>query len=141
MLTSTACGLSVPADPHGTLGSVSDEKIRIGVAIDPPVAELGPSGPMGPAVKLAEEFAQSINSTPVWFVQTEETLVTQLEAGKIDLAVGGFTENTPWSDRVGITRGYEIQGPSTDPLVMFVPLGENAFLTELEGFLDAEVTS
>jgi len=65
-----------------------------------------------------------------------------LEEGDLDLVVGGLTDQTPWADRVGVTRGYtDIEGADDRAIVMFVPLGENAFLSELEGFLDAEVGS
>jgi len=39
-----------------------------------------------------------------------------------------------------VSRGYtQIQGANGREIVMLVPLGENAFLTKLETFLDEEV--
>lgn len=60
-----------------------------------------------------------------------------LEEGELDLVVGGMTDQTPWVERAGVTRGYTtIEGADGRSLVMLVPLGENALLFVLEQFLD-----
>ena len=139
-LALTGCALSVPSDPNDTFEKVSGGTIRVGISVDPPLTEVSDTGPSGPMIDLAAGFARQINATPEWSVQSEETLVKQLESGHIDLAVGSFTDQTPWSDRVGMTRGYTtIPGSDSEAKVMLVPLGENKLLTELEMFLDEEV--
>lgn len=139
-LTLTGCGLNIPSDPNGTFDRVSGGTLRVGISVDPPLTEVHDTGPSGPMIDLAAGFAREINATPEWSMQSEETLVKQLESGRIDLAVGSFTDQTPWSDRVGTTRGYTtIAGSASEAKVMLVPLGENKLLTELETFLDAEV--
>src|SRR5690606_31974392 len=55
---------------------------------------------------------------------------------------GRLTDATPWADRSGVTRPYaEVRDAvgETHKLVMLVPMGENAFLSELEVFLSQEV--
>ena len=140
--TLTGCGMSIPADPDGTLDRVSGGELRIGASPDPGLVDVGSSTPTGPLPDLAEQFAATLDAEPEWTVGSEETLVGMLEAGDLDLVIGGFTEKTPWIDKAGITRGYSgIEGADGRKIVMLVPLGENAFLTDLERFLDKEVGS
>ena len=138
--TLAGCGMSIPADPDGTLDRVSGGELRIGASPDPGLVDVESSTPTGPLPDLAEQFAATLDAEPEWTVGSEETLVGMLEAGDLDLVIGGFTEKTPWIDKAGITRGYSgIEGADGRKIVMLVPLGENAFLTDLERFLDKEV--
>lgn len=75
-------------------------------------------------------YATHVGADVEWTVAGEEDLVEMLEAGELDLAVGGFTENNAWVDHVGLTRAYE------DTYVMMVPMGENALQSDLERWLD-----
>jgi len=141
-LAATGCGLRIPTDPDGTLDRVSGGTIRVGASPDPGLVDVSGGDPSGPLVDLVEEFADTIDASPEWSVGSEETLVAGLEAGELDLAVGGFTDGSPWVDRAGITRGYTgVPGADGRSIVMLVPLGENAMLAELEAFLDEEVGS
>ena len=134
------CGLSVPSDPEGTLDRVTAGTLRAGVSLDPPLAVAVGGKPSGALIDLANGFANSVGAEPQWIVGSEETLVGLLEEGDLDLVVGGFTDQTPWSDRAGVTRGYTgVPGAEGRPIVMLVPMGENAMLAGLESFLDAEV--
>jgi ABC-type amino acid transport substrate-binding protein len=136
------CGVSVPVDPDGTLQAVSGSELKVGVSPDHGLADISGDMPSGPLIDLVDQFADSLDAEVDWTTGSEETLVVMLEEGDLDLVVGGLTDQTPWVDRVGVTRGYrEIDGAEDRALVMFVPLGENAFLTKLEGFLDREVGS
>lgn len=134
------CGVSVPADPDGTLQGVSDGELHVGISADEGLADISTTPPQGSLVDLVDAFAESLDADVEWTIGSEETLVVMMEEGDLDLVVGGFTDQTPWVDRVGVTRGYRgIRGAGERAVVMFVPLGENAFLTQLEGFLDKEV--
>lgn len=141
-LVATGCGAQIPADPDGTLDRVTGGELRVGAAVERGLVEVDGGEPSGPLVDLVEDFADSVDAEPEWTIASEETLVTELEEGRLDLAVGGFTDQSPWIDRAGVTRGYPgIPGAEGRSLVLLVPLGENAMLTELETFLDQEVGS
>ncbi|MGO2746673.1 hypothetical protein [Microbacterium sp.] len=136
------CGISLPTDPDGTLETVSGGELRVGVSSDDRLVDVSSSTPTGPLVDLVDAFADSLDADVHWTIDGEETLVGMMEEGELDLVIGGLTDQTPWADRVGVTRGYTgIDGAGDRSIVMFVPLGENAFLSDLEGFLDTEVGS
>lgn len=136
------CGIAVPADPEGTLQTVSGGELRVGVSPDEGLVDSSTDVPTGPLIDLVESFADSIDADVDWTIDSEETLVGMLEDGDLDLVVGGITDQTPWVEKAGITRGYTaIEGADGRTIVMLVPLGENAFLSELEGFLDEEIGS
>lgn len=134
----TGCGLTVPADPDGTLDRVSGGELRAGASPDGDLVKVDGTDVSGPLPDLVEAFADSLDADVVWTVGSEESLVVALEEGELDLAVGGMTDQTPWLDRVAVTRGFpDLPGVDGDrPTVMFAPLGENRFLGELERFLD-----
>lgn len=138
-------GLTIPADPDGTLQAVSGGELRVGISPDPGlVTDRGPDGgtPTGSLPDLVEGFADSIDAQIEWTEGSEETLVGMLERGDLDLVAGGFTSDTPWIDKAGVTRGYpEIEGADGREIVLLVPLGENAFLSAVERYLDEEVGS
>lgn len=94
--------------------------------------------PAGLEVDLVEDFAEHLGVEVEWTVAGEEDLVGMLEDDALDLAVGGVTEENRWVDQVGLTRPYtEVgAGGDTEKHVMMVPMGENAFQSELERWLD-----
>lgn len=141
-LTVTAgCGLSIPSDPDGTMQRIRDDgMLRVVASIDPPLVVDGDPAPTGPLPDLVEDFAAQLGARVEWTVASEESMVVALENAEADLGVGGMTAETSWADRVGVTRSYpEIPGADGRDIVLFVPLGENALLSDLEGFLDEEV--
>lgn len=135
------CGLQIPSDPNGALERVTSTGVlRVGVSVSGDLARQSGDSFTGSEVELIEGFAREQGATVEWTPGNEETLVTLLEDGELDVVIGGMTDKTPWAQKAGITRGYP-GIPSSDgrPLVMLVPLGENRMLSTLEGYLDAEV--
>lgn len=136
-----ACGITIPSDVEGTLDAVTGGVLEVGVTPNPPYVDASEEQPTGSEVELVTSFADSIGATVEWTEGSEQTLVGLLEAGEIDLVIGGLTDDTPWSDRVALTRAYaqaEQADGSSAGLVMLAPMGENAFLSALERHLDAE---
>lgn len=137
-MTLGGCGLTMPSDPDGTLDRVTDGVLRVGTTQNGDRVVVGDDGPSGEDIDLVKGFADTLGSDLEWVVGAEESLVRELGTGRLDLIVGGITDETPWSDNAGVTRPYteitDIDG-TTHKLVMLTPLGENAFISALEEFL------
>ncbi|TGN62815.1 transporter substrate-binding domain-containing protein [Nocardioides eburneiflavus] len=128
-----------PTDPDGTLDRVrEDGVVRVAASPRPGWVEVGGGEPTGREPELVAAFAESLGADVEWTVTGEEDLVRLLEEGKVDLAVGGFTDKNAWVDKVGLTRPYvevDVAG-TTEAHVMMVPTGENAWMSRLERWLD-----
>jgi len=132
------CGASIPTDPSGTLEDVRGGVLHAGVSPHDGFVMINGDEPSGTEVDAIEAFAESLDAQIEWTIGSEEALVTHLEDGELDLVAGGLTDETPWVDKAGVTRPYaEITDAdgATRKLVMLVPMGENAFISELETFL------
>jgi ABC-type amino acid transport substrate-binding protein len=137
-LALAGCGLSIPTDPSGTLTSVEGGTLRAGVSPDGEWVQVDGEEPQGSEPDAIRAFADSLDADVEWTVGSEEALVRELENGGLDLIAGGITDQTPWTDKAGVTRPYAeatAKDGSTLKVVMLVPLGENAFLSRLETFL------
>src|SRR5918998_5697743 len=108
-----ACGVSVPTDPEGTLDRVIGGTLRVGVSPNPPWTEVTQGGePTGSEVDLVREFAATLPAEVSWTVGGEEALIKRLEAGELDLVIGGLTADTPWEKHAAIPKPYaEGTGP------------------------------
>lgn len=136
------CAAGIPRDPDGTLERVTDGTLRVGVSHNPPWTDTHTGrSPAGTEVRLVEQFAERLDADVDWTESTEATLVDALHRGELDLVIAGFADDTPWSEKAAVTRPYtesvDDQGRRRSH-VMVAPMGENAFLVELERFLSAE---
>jgi ABC-type amino acid transport substrate-binding protein len=135
----SGCGLNVPADPDGTLDSVRGGTLQVGISPNGEFTVVGDDDTYsGSEVALIEGFAEELGADIEWTVGSEETLVRGLEDDRIDVVIAGLTDATPWVEKTGVTRPYReatADDGSTQKLVMLVPIGENAFISELETFL------
>ncbi|MCU4670994.1 hypothetical protein ACFQRL_00140 [Microbacterium fluvii] len=140
-LLTAGCGISIPTDPDGTLGRIATSgELRVGATPAGRALVIDEQNVTGPLADAIEGFARANGAHVDWVVASEETIVDDLEHGELDLGVGGITEDTPWGDRVSVSRGYTgIDGSDGRALVVLMPLGENALQTALETYLDEEV--
>lgn len=132
------CSGGFPADPDGTLETVTGGTLRVGVSANPPWTATDEGAPTGLEPRLVEGFAESVGAEVEWTTGGEEDLVGRLERSELDLVVGGFTEASPWSAQAALTYPYTtVPGPDGAPEahVMAAPMGENAFLVALESYL------
>ena len=132
-------GVTVPTDPQGTLERVRGGVVHAGASVSGELVTIDGSEVGGTLAEIVEDFADSVDARVEWTVGSEEDLVDGLESGDLDVAIGGMTDATPWSDRVAVTRAYDTIPGSRGPVVLLVPLGENAWQAQLEGYLDREV--
>jgi ABC-type amino acid transport substrate-binding protein len=141
VLLLTGCTVSIPSDPNGTLDQVAGGTLNVGVAPNGDFTIVTRGDVSGSEAVLVETFAETIDADIEWTVGSEEALVRALEREDLDLVIAGLTDATPWQARAGVTRPYDEftdEEGTTHKLVMLVPMGENAFLTELETFLTHE---
>ena len=140
----TGCGMRIPADPHGSIERIEGGTLRAGATEQPPWGDVHDAGePTGSEPEMVEEFAEQLDARVEWTTGSEADLLTALERGELDLVVGGFLDDTPWTDRGAVTRPYTERETEEGPQkhVMIVRMGENALLTELETFLHEEAGS
>lgn len=136
------CSISIPADPDGTLERVTDGTLRVGASQNSPWVEIpDDKEPQGKEPDLIRNFATGLGAEVKWSESGEEQLFEALKRGDLDMVIGGFTDQTPWTEYGAVTRPYteEQQDDTTKKHVMVVRMGENAFQVELEKFLLKEV--
>lgn len=128
-LALTGCA-SMPSDPDGTLERVEREGVlRVGAS---------PSDRTEHEAELAEGLAAELGARVEWTRDGETALVGAMERGELDLIIGGLHADSPWSDKVAITRAYaeSTEAGETVKHVLAVPIGENAMLVRVETYLD-----
>ncbi|MEE6294695.1 transporter substrate-binding domain-containing protein [Georgenia wangjunii] len=138
VLLLAGCGARIPSDPDGTLDQVRGSVLRVGVSPNEPWTEVTGDDASGLEVDLVTDFADSLDASVAWTTGGEESLIGKLERGELDLVIGGLTAASPWADKASLTTAYTFAvGPdgAEEAHVMAVPMGENAFLVELETFL------
>lgn len=138
LLLGTGCGITIPTDPDGTLDRIRGGVLRVGVTENPGFVDLGGGEPRGTEPELVREFAAVVGAEVTWVEGSERELVEGLKDGELDAAVGGFRDDSPWEQKAGMTRPYGEtvdEGGRTAKHVLLIPEGENAFLLELDRFL------
>ena len=137
VLALAGCG-TYPADPAGTLERVADGTLRVGASENGEWVQFAGEDVQGTEADLVRDFAARIGAEVEWVPGTEHVLAEELKHSELDLVIGGLDDKTPWAQHGGLTRAYAESRDSRGSLhkhVMLVPLGENAFLLELDRFL------
>ena len=129
----------IPADVDGTVDRLAEGgSLRVGVTANPPWTETTGDEPSGTEVDLVEAFAAEHGADIEWSEGSEAVLAEALRAGSLDVAIGGFVDTSPWTDKAAFTDIYtEVTGPGgvTEKHIMFTRPGENRLLVMLEVFL------
>ena len=103
--TQFACA-SLPRDPKETLRQLQSRPLRVGLVEHPPWVVRTNDEPAGVEVDLIRNFAAQLGTSPDWHWGGEQEQMEALEHYQLDVVLGGFTDETPWSKYVGITRPY-----------------------------------
>lgn len=134
-----ACCGTIPRDPGATLEQVRAEGLlRVGASPSEGSVSIEGARASGPEAELVTQFAEELGAEISWTLGGEGELVSAMERGELDLIIGGLLSDSPWVDKVSLTRPYResTELDETVKHVMAVPLGENAMLVRLERFLD-----
>ncbi len=124
---------SFPKDPRHTLERVRHGTLRVGYSENRPWVTKSGNAPGGTEAELVKQFAQTLQAKIEWHNDTEQNLFERLEKNELHLVIAGLTDETPWKDKIGMTRPYVKDGKKKH--VMAVVPGENGFLVALETFL------
>lgn len=96
LLMLNGCG-DVPRDPEGTVERVQKSKVlRVGVVSS------GSAAPDAMQRRFLGLIASETSSKPHFTTGSAELLLPELERGELDIVVGQFAVDTPWSKRVTI---------------------------------------
>jgi polar amino acid transport system substrate-binding protein len=107
MLVVTISCDDLPRDQNGATKQIQARgTIRVGIIENPPWVIRSDGAPAGAEVDLVNEFSSRMGAQPVWQWGGEEQLLGALEKYELDIVIGGLSDTTPWTDRVGLTRGY-----------------------------------
>ena len=106
LLVAVATGCDLPRDPEGTSERVSGGTMRVGISEAPPWTRVAGSEAGGVEVELVRHFARELGAEIHWVQGTEAALLEALENFELDLVIAGLTDDTPWSDRLGLSRAY-----------------------------------
>jgi ABC-type amino acid transport substrate-binding protein len=121
----TACD-GIPRDPEGTLERIRrDQVMHVGMVDGASLQGVRLSS------ALVAALAEDTRARPVVTRDTLEPLLVSLEAGKLDLVVGGrFAEDTPWKTRVTLGPPLATQTVATSKLNEHAVTrnGENAWI-------------
>ncbi len=133
----TSCGL--PRDPEGTLDRVQGKFMRVGVVESAPWTIVEEDGDRaGVEVELIRGLAAELGAEIEWIDGPEAEIFESIELGNLDLAIGGFTADNPWSSKVSFIQPYFTLGE--DQHVMAVPHGENAWIVRVERYLRSRLS-
>ena len=146
LLVLSGCESNFPADPGGTLERARGGTLRVGASMNGDWVRINASGSgglssndvQGTEAELVKDFAARLGAEIEWVAGTEQVLADELKHGGLDLVIGGLDDKTPWVTHAGTTRPYAESRDGRGSLhkhVMLVPLGENAFLLELDKYL------
>lgn len=131
-----ACGL--PRDTEGTSERIEGGELRVGVTHNPPWVDTSGASPRGSEVALLEGFAEAAGAEVTWVEGSEGVLADALDSGRIDVAIGGFTDDTPWTDKAAVSAVYRetrTDDGVTEKHVVLSRMGENRLLVDLETYL------
>lgn len=133
----SSCGL-LPVDATGTHSTAAHGTLRVGVTPHSPFTDVDDEGRVtGSEVDLIRGFAEQMDARVEFEVGSERQLVDLMREDNIDVAIGGFTSDSPWSSDMALTRPYDKRADGQD-VVMAVRPGENRMLVELESYLARE---
>jgi polar amino acid transport system substrate-binding protein len=96
----------LPRDPENTLRQLQSRPMRVGLVEHPPWVVRTSGEPAGVEVDLIRNFASALGTTVEWHWSNEQAQLEALEYYQLDVVIGGFTDRTPWSKYVGLTRPY-----------------------------------
>lgn len=127
-----------PKDVEHSFDTIkASQHIRVGVIVQSPWVIENATHLSGIEIEIINAFAASLDVTPQWHVLSEAQATLLLEQYKLDVVVGGLTEDNPRKNSIAFTRPYLEKNNGQNRHVMAVPKGENRLMVTLERFLSS----
>lgn len=123
-----------PRDPDGTLARVRGGVMRVGVIHDPPFVQMDRAQPHGREVDLVRSHARALGARIAWRREGAGTLMHELEHRRLDAVIGGHVAESPWAERVSLSREYRVRDAEGRLVrrAVALPPGENAWQVAFE---------
>jgi ABC-type amino acid transport substrate-binding protein len=130
-------GCDLPRDAEGTLPRLRGGELRVGVAEHPPWTTIVDGRVDGVEPRLVAELARELGARTAWRRGSESELLESLHARRLDLVIGGLTDDSPWRGKVAFTTPYFTDTVADRRHVFALSPGENAWQMRVERFLDS----
>ena len=139
LLTVVGCG-EYPKDPEGTSERIHREGVRVGLAEDGSHVQINGDSSQGPAegieIVLLERMLADLGVEEAERqVGASDELMEKLERFELDIVVGGYTESSPWRNRVAFSRPWYVDPSDGDHHVLALPPGENRWLMTVDRWI------
>ena len=131
-LSFTACDL--PHDAEGTLSHVQNGSLRVGVSDNEPWVAVAGDTISGYEGVIVGELARQLHSRIEAHPGAESVLLEELKDRKLDLVVGGLTDDSRWKKELALTKPYHTDREGKKH-VLALPPGENDWLVRVEEYL------
>ena len=116
--------------------------MRVGVVAHEAQADAATAALVAQDRATIESFARSLGAVPQWRHDSAEALYRALERGEIDLVGGGVDCETPWAERLALSKKIgKFPGDNDADRCFAMPAGENGFLLALNRFIGSQITS
>lgn len=118
-----------PKDTNNSFKEAKTNKLKVGVAINPPFTQFKNGKFTGSEIELIKGFAARENLQIQFIKGSESELIGKMENYQIHVLAGGFGKETIWKKKARPTATYDGQH------VLLVAKGENRLLYKLESFI------
>ena len=127
LLLTSACD-ALPRDPGDTSGRIASTKVFTVGFLEPDL------GGRPQVTGLLKELERRTGAHAHTVPGGGEVLLTRLQAGDLDLAIGRLSKDSPWKSDVALAPPLAASGPEDDPIAIRAAArnGENRWIMTVE---------
>jgi polar amino acid transport system substrate-binding protein len=123
-----------PHDADGTLSRINNGVMRVGVSGNEPWTAFSGDSISGYEASIVGDLARQMHASIEVHSGAESTVLQQLHERKLDLVIGGLSNDSPWKQKIALTRPYHTDKDGKQH-VLALPPGENSWLVRVEEYL------
>lgn len=123
----SACN-ALPRDPADTSARIESTRYFTVGSVDPSARDAPETA------RLLRQIEQRTGARPLWTEGSGETLLGQLDAGTLDLAIGRFAKTSPWQAEVAFGPALSVSGKEGERIELKTAMrnGENRWIMTVE---------